>query len=74
MCLAIPAKIIECHEGQLATVMVGKIYKKISIALVKDVSPGDYVIIHVGFALSKLDTREAEKTLALMTEIEDEIH
>jgi hydrogenase expression/formation protein HypC len=73
MCLAIPAKIEKMLPGEFAIVDVGGIKKEISIALVPDVVEGDYVIIHVGFALNKLDEEEALKTLALMEQI-NEIH
>ncbi len=73
MCLAIPAKIEKKLSGEFAIVDVGGIKKEISIALVPDVVEGDYVIIHVGFALNKLDEAEALTTLEIMEKI-DEIH
>jgi len=73
MCLAIPAKIEKMLSGEFAIVDVGGIKKEISIALVPDVVEGDYVIIHVGFALNKLDEAEALKTLEIMEQI-NEIH
>lgn len=63
MCLAVPARIVEIREGQRATCDVGGVRKEISLALVDDVAVGDYVILHVGFALQRLDTAEAERTL-----------
>lgn len=68
MCLAVPAKITELLEGDMAMASVGGVAHKVSLSLVEDVSVGDYVIVHVGFALSKLDPEEAEKTLALFDE------
>ena len=68
MCLAVPAKITELLEGDMAMASVGGVSHKVSLSLVEDVSVGDYVIVHVGFALSKLDPEEAEKTLALFDE------
>ncbi len=68
MCLAVPAKITEMLEGDMAMASVGGVSHKVSLSLVEDVSVGDYVIVHVGFALSKLDPEEAEKTLALFDE------
>lgn len=65
MCLAIPVKVIELRDGDLAVVDLGGIRKEISLALVDGVQPGDYVILHVGYALSRLDPVEAEATLAL---------
>lgn len=64
MCLAIPARIVEKPDAQTAVVELDGIRKKISLALVDDAVVGDYVIVHVGFALSRLDPEEAERTLA----------
>jgi hydrogenase expression/formation protein HypC len=69
MCLAIPVKVIEVGAGETAIVDLDGVKKEISLALVDDVQVGDYVILHVGYALSKLDADEAEKTLALFAEI-----
>ena len=71
MCLAIPARIVE-RDGVLATVDVSGIRKQISLALVEDVDVGDYVVVHVGYALSRLDPEEAERTLALFAEVAKE--
>ncbi len=68
MCLAIPAKITELLEGDRAIANVGGVNHDISLSLVEDVAVGDYVIVHVGFALSKIDPEEAAKTLALFDE------
>lgn len=68
MCLAIPVKIVELAENDMALADVGGIRKEISLALVDDVKVGDYVILHVGYAINRLDPEEAEKTLALMAE------
>ena len=69
MCLAIPVKVIEVCAGDMAIVDLGGVRKEISLALLADVQVGDYVILHVGYALSKLDPEEAEKTLALFAEM-----
>mgnify|MGYP001766292239 FL=1 len=68
MCLAIPALVSELLPDDMAKVSLDGVTKEISIAMVDDVKPGDYVIIHVGYALSKIDADEAEKTLALLAE------
>lgn len=68
MCLAIPAKVVEIAVGDQAIVDLGGVRKDISLALVEGVQVGDYVIVHVGYALTRLDPEEAEKTLALMAE------
>lgn len=69
MCLAIPACIEQLTVGNRAIVNISGIRKEISLDLVEDAAPGDYVIVHVGFALQKLDPAEAEQTLALFAEI-----
>lgn len=68
MCLAIPMRVEALHEGDEATVDAGGVRKRISIAFVEHVAPGDYVIVHVGHALQRLDPDEAERTLALFRE------
>ena len=69
MCLAIPVQVVELRDGDQATVDVGGVRKAISLALVDGIAVGDYVILHVGFAIQKLDPEEAEKTLALFAEL-----
>jgi hydrogenase expression/formation protein HypC len=61
--------VLEVHDAHWATVDVGGTSKRISIDLVEDVAPGDYILLHVGFALQKLDEEEAQKTLQLMEEL-----
>jgi hydrogenase expression/formation protein HypC len=65
MCLAIPVRVVELRDDDMATVDLDGIRKEISLALVDDVHVGDYVILHVGYALARLDADEAERTLAL---------
>lgn len=65
MCLAVPVRIVERLDGDHAIVDLDGIRKEISLALVDDVQVGDYVIVHVGHALARLDPDEAERTLAL---------
>lgn len=69
MCLAIPAQVVELRDGDNAVVDLAGVRKEISLSLVEDVAVGDYVIVHVGFALNKLDPEEAARTLALFREI-----
>jgi len=69
MCLSVPARVVEVHDAHWATVEVGGTSKRISIDLVDDVVPGDYILLHVGFALQKLDEEEARKTLELLEEL-----
>ena len=69
MCLALPAQIVEIDDsGETALVSLSTVRKRISLALVDDVQIGDYVLIHVGYALHKLSPEEAERTLELMAE------
>lgn len=69
MCLAIPVKVVEVLPGQQAIIDLSGIRKEISTALLETVEVGDYVILHVGYAIGKLDTEEAERTLALFGEL-----
>jgi len=69
MCLAIPARIEELTTPGNAIVNLGGVRKEISLALVEDAAVGEYVIVHVGYALQKLDQEEAEQTLALFAEM-----
>lgn len=69
MCLAMPAQIIKLLEDQRALVNLGGIQKEISTSLLEDINEGDYVILHVGYALTRLDEQEAQKTLALFAEM-----
>lgn len=71
MCLAIPVKVIEVLPEQQALVDLGGVRKTISTALLDQVSQGEYVILHVGFAIGKIDAAEAERTLAMFGEIVD---
>lgn len=76
MCLALPVKVIEVGcgpAGDWAIVDLGGVKKEISLALLDGVQVGDYVILHVGYALSKLDPQEAERTLALFSEMSESV-
>ena len=69
MCLALPAQIVAInYTTDTATVAIGEVRKDISLALVEDVKVDDFVLIHVGYALNKIDQEEAEKTLQLFAE------
>ncbi len=69
MCLALPVRVLELCDGERAVVALGGVRKDISLALVEGVAVGDYVVLHAGFALCRLDEREAETTLALLGEL-----
>jgi len=66
MCLAVPARIVSLEADEQAVIDVGGIRKRVSVALVEGVAPGDYVIVHVGYALARLDPQAAAETLAAM--------
>ena len=68
MCLAIPVRVEALLPDQMARVTLGGISKVVSLALLEEVHVGDYVLLHVGYALTRLDPKEAERTLALMRE------
>lgn len=69
MCLAIPAEIISIdQQNDTAIASVAGVKKEISLALIQDVVVGDYVLIHVGYALNRIDPDEAQKTLQLFAE------
>ena len=69
MCLALPARVVEVDDAtDMATVALGEVKKDVSLALVDNVQVGDYVLIHVGYALNTISPEEAEKTLALFAE------
>ena len=73
MCLAIPGRIVEFIEAEnhIAKVDVGGVRRNVNTGMLDagEVQVGDYVLIHVGFAMSKIDEREAEETLRLLREI-----
>lgn len=69
MCLAIPAEVISIdQDNDYAMVSLGGIKKQISLTLVDNVKIGDYLLIHVGYALNKISPDEAQKTLELFAE------
>ncbi|MDH4191164.1 MAG: HypC/HybG/HupF family hydrogenase formation chaperone [Betaproteobacteria bacterium] len=71
MCLAIPARIVNRLAGDDAVIDAGGVRKTVSLALVPEAAEGDYVIVHVGYAISRLDPREAERTLARFADLPD---
>ncbi len=69
MCLAIPAKVERIDAAaEMATVSLDGVRKEISLVLVEDVEVGDYVLVHVGYALNKVSPEEAQHTLRMFTE------
>ena len=74
MCLALPARVIDIDASSASsqgTVDMGGVRKQVSFALLDQVKPGDYVIVHVGYALTLLDEDEAQQTLALFAQMGD---
>lgn len=68
MCLAIPVEVTALLDGEMARVTLDGVAKTISLALVDDVKVGDFVVLHVGYALAVLSPQEAASTLEAMRE------
>lgn len=69
MCLALPAQILTIDDDrQEAVVTIATVRKRISLALIDDPRIGDFVLVHVGYALHKISVEEAERSLQLMSE------
>ncbi len=71
MCLAIPGKIVEIvdEENRIAKVEIGGVRRGVNIGMLDDVGIGDYVLVHVGFAMSKVDEKQAHETLLTLQEL-----
>ncbi|HEY7195204.1 MAG TPA: HypC/HybG/HupF family hydrogenase formation chaperone [Gemmatimonadales bacterium] len=73
MCLGIPGRIVEIHDTQglpMGVVDFGGVRREVCLAYVKDeIQPGDYAIVHVGFAISKVDEAEAKRTFEVLREM-----
>ena len=69
MCLAVPAQVVEIDDGQMATVELSGVARQVALDLVPDTKVGDYVIVHVGFAIQRLDETAAQETLSLLNEL-----
>ncbi len=65
MCLAVPLQVEEILDARTAVVAQGSFRLTVDISMVEDAAPGDFVIVHAGFAIEKLDEQSAQKTLAL---------
>jgi hydrogenase expression/formation protein HypC len=70
MCLAIPGKIVEINES-MAMVEIGDVQREASILLLPDAQVNDYVLLHAGFAIQKIDEEEAFKTISLLKEMDE---
>jgi hydrogenase expression/formation protein HypC len=79
MCLAIPGKILDCTEQgglRVGRIQFGGIVRQASLDFVPEAQVGDYVMVHVGFAISRVDAEEADRTYQLLAEmgaVEDEL-
>jgi len=75
MCLAVPGKILsvtgEDPVRRVGKVDFGGVVKEVNLAFIPDAQPGEYVIVHVGFAISKLDAEEANRIFEYLNEIEE---
>ncbi len=74
MCLGIPGEVLETYERnglKMARVRFGGVTREVSLAFTPEAQPGDYVIVHVGFALQVLNPQEAEEVLNLFQELQD---
>ena len=74
MCLGIPGRVVEVGDDPellMGKVDFGGVAREVCLAYVPDVRVGDYVIVHVGFALSRIDAAEAARTYALLAELEE---
>ena len=73
MCLAVPGKVVECFEQggmRMARVQFGGITREACLEYVPETQLGDYVLVHVGFAISRLDEEEAQRTYQLLQEMD----
>ena len=72
MCLGIPGKVVETyreHDVLMGKVDFGGVSKRVCLEHVPEVAAGDYVLVHVGFALSRIDEAEAERVFAFLEEM-----
>lgn len=68
MCLAIPAKVTKL-DGEMATIDIAGVTRSASLTLLTDTVVGDYVIVHAGFAIHKIDSKEAQESLKIIQEL-----
>lgn len=66
MCHAVPARVVEVLDGERARVDLGGVRQEVSTVLVGAVTAGEYLVVHVGFALGRMDAGKADATLALL--------
>jgi hydrogenase expression/formation protein HypC len=76
MCLAVPGKVLEATDvgiSRMAKVEFGGITRQVCLDFVPEVQPGDYVLVHVGFAISRVEADEAERTFELLRQLQAEM-
>jgi hydrogenase expression/formation protein HypC len=74
MCLAVPGKVLEATDigiSRIAKVEFGGITRQVYLDFVPEVQPGDYVLVHVGFAISRVEPEEAERTYELLRQLQE---
>ena len=69
MCLALPARVAALPDADTAPLEVGGVRQRVSVALLEGVRVNDYVVVHVGYALTRLDEAEAQRTLATLASL-----
>jgi hydrogenase expression/formation protein HypC len=69
MCLAVPAEIIEVRDDRMAVIDIGGVRREASLMLVDEAGPGDYVLVHAGFAIEVIDAAEAAATMSILEEL-----
>ena len=69
MCLGIPVQLIEVENSDVGKVEIGGVRRRINLALLDNAKAGDYVLLHAGFAITKVDKSEAEETISLLNEL-----
>ncbi|MBE6384787.1 MAG: HypC/HybG/HupF family hydrogenase formation chaperone [Lentisphaerae bacterium] len=69
MCIAWPMRVSELLEGHYATAEIDGIFRRISLRLLDEVNVGDYVLVHAGFAIEKIDFSKAREQLEIMEEL-----
>ena len=69
MCLAVPAEIVELKDNGTALVSIGGVEKDVSLQLLENVNKGDFILLHAGFAIQKIDEKEARETLKILKQM-----
>lgn len=69
MCLAIPGRVVKLKDMMMAEVEIGGVTREVSLSLLPEAQVGDYVLVHTGFAIEKIDEKEAEETAKLLRQM-----